>query len=400
MRSRTRAILTCCTAVLLVGGLLRAVGPERTWGLWNIPPMSPCFADLRTITHGADAHALGLDPMLVNPTDPWGRRLDYPRLWQGLYRLGVGPDDTVLLGAFMILAFLAGICLILPDADPPLLAVMLAGLLSPSVLLGVERGNTDLLMVFLLAAAAAAVRRSAWGAGSLLAVGFLLKLFPLLGGAVLLRTGRRTFRRAALVLGAGAAVYLLITARDLRLMREASLQSVDMSYGLDVLWRKIAGLRPAWEGAASTLTYLALTVVGTSAAVTALRTDDASPRTETLQLDAFRAGAAVYVGSFVFDVNWDYRLMVLLLAVPQLLAWARERGPAAARPTLACVFLCLWSGVLTRAAGVSGPTALAWYLLEDAATWVVFGGLLHLLLWSAPAWLRADARGGRAASAS
>ena len=204
----------------------------------------------------------------------------------------------------------------------------------------------------------------------------------------------------SVVLGAGAAVYLLITARDLRLMREASLQSVDMSYGLDVLWRKIAGLRPAWEGAARTLTYLAVAVVGGTAAVTALRADDAAPRTESLTLDAFRAGAAVYVGSFVFDVNWDYRLMVLLLAVPQLLAWARERGPAAARPTLACVFLCLWSGVLTRAAGVSGPTALAWYLLEDAATWVVFGGLLHLLLWSAPAWLRTDARGGRAASAS
>jgi len=400
VRSRTRAILTCCAAVLLVGGLLRAVGPERAWGLWNIPHLQPCFADLRTITHGAEARARGLDPMLENPTDPWGRRLDYPRLWQGLYRLGVGPEDTAALGAAMILAFLAGICLILPDADPPLLAAMLAGLLSPAVLLGVERGNTDLFMVFLLAAAAAFVRRSTWGAGSLLAVGFLLKLFPLFGGAVLLRTGRRTFRRAALVLGAGVALYLLITARDLRLMREASLQSVDMSYGMDVLWRKIAGLRPAWEGAARTLTYLAVAVVGGTAAVTALRADDAAPRTESLTLDAFRAGAAVYVGSFVFDVNWDYRLMVLLLAVPQLLAWAREHGPATARPTLACVFLCLWSGVLARATGVTGVSALIWYLLEDAATWVVFGGLLHLLLWSAPAWLRSDARGGRAASAS
>jgi hypothetical protein len=76
------AIVLC---VAILGMLFLAFGYESTWRLWNIPTAAPYFADLRTITGGAESHELGYDPLLNNPRDPWERTMNYPRIWQCLF---------------------------------------------------------------------------------------------------------------------------------------------------------------------------------------------------------------------------------------------------------------------------------------------------------------------------
>lgn len=129
--------------------LFLLLGYEHTWRLWNIPVMSPPFADLRVITHGADSVARGLDPLISNPGDPWGRPLNYPRIWQSLYSVGVNKSHTVLLGLGIILSFLAGVVMILPNASNMTASLVFCALASPAVLLGIERANID-LFIFLL----------------------------------------------------------------------------------------------------------------------------------------------------------------------------------------------------------------------------------------------------------
>ena len=80
MKSRKRVIVICGVVTLLFIILLILYGYDNTWRLWNIPTMSPHFADMRTITHGAESYAQGLDPMIENPGDPWHRRMNYPLL--------------------------------------------------------------------------------------------------------------------------------------------------------------------------------------------------------------------------------------------------------------------------------------------------------------------------------
>ena len=74
--------------------LFAALGYDETWRLWNIPTMTPHFADLRSITAGAESYARGLDPMVNNPADPWGRAMSYPRIWQGLFLFDLDQGDT------------------------------------------------------------------------------------------------------------------------------------------------------------------------------------------------------------------------------------------------------------------------------------------------------------------
>ena len=91
--------------ISIIGMLFLYYGYENTWKLWGIPTMYPYFADLRTITGGAESWALGYDPLVNNPGDPWGRLMNYPRVWQMLFRAGIDQTDTVYFGvAFFLLS--------------------------------------------------------------------------------------------------------------------------------------------------------------------------------------------------------------------------------------------------------------------------------------------------------
>ena len=64
------------------------------------------------------------------------------------------------------------------------------------------------------------------------------------------------------------------------------------------------------------------------------------------ELDFFLAGAGIFVGTFAFAHNYNYRLTFLLLTLPQLLRWARESRPAVpfAALGLTLVLASLWLG--------------------------------------------------------
>jgi len=61
MYSRRKALLAVLAVVIFLLLLFAFYGYNQTWQLWNIPVMSPAFADLRVITHGADAVAMEID---------------------------------------------------------------------------------------------------------------------------------------------------------------------------------------------------------------------------------------------------------------------------------------------------------------------------------------------------
>jgi len=151
MYLRRKALLAVLAVVIFLLLLFAFYGYNQTWQLWNIPVMSPAFADLRVITHGADAVAMGMDPLINNPGDPWGRPLNYPRIWQSLYSIGINKSHTVGLGVGIILCFLAGVVMVLPNVSNKTIALVIGALVSPAILLGVERGNIDLFIFFLAA---------------------------------------------------------------------------------------------------------------------------------------------------------------------------------------------------------------------------------------------------------
>ncbi|HJQ74382.1 MAG TPA: hypothetical protein VJ814_05820, partial [Gaiellaceae bacterium] len=162
----------------------RAATGSTPWAHVGVQPGDLSFADLRSVTSAWDCERRGIEAFPYNPCDPFihhsaiRRAANYPRIWLAAWHLGLGEGDTIPLGvAIGVLFYIAALAV----AGPLTLGggVVYAGaLLAPATLLGVERGNVDLLMFALVAAGVLVARRSAWAAAVSITAAAVLKLFP------------------------------------------------------------------------------------------------------------------------------------------------------------------------------------------------------------------------------
>ena len=388
---RTRAL----TAALLVAFAAATLGLMVT-GHWSVlqdlhvPVMDLPWYDARTVSSASIALERGLDPLIENPADPEGRVVNYPRVWLALAACGLRPEHTWVLAWAFVLAFLGALPTLLPLARTRgAAAALLIGLAAPTTWLALERANSDLAMFAMCALAALFAARRPVAASLLIACATLLKLFPIAAGASLCRSDRaRTLRFAAPLLLL-FAIYVVATFGDILLMHGHAPRAEWLAYGIDtlpMLAEKNVGL-PLALGVG--LGFAALALAATAGYRTRMRCRvgaAGSPHTRA----AFRIGASVYVATFLIGQNFDYRLMFLMLALPQLALWTAARSRALrnlARTQLALVLLLQWSltwrGGLDRAIGSSQPG----FVLDELLSWTTWAGLCLLLLLALPEWL-------------
>ncbi|MGD0216732.1 MAG: hypothetical protein ABSC45_04360 [Desulfobaccales bacterium] len=392
MKARRKVILACVLVTLGFGLLFSLYGYDRTWRLWNIPTMSPHFADLRAITGGAESYAQGFDPMIENPGDPWQRRLNYPRVWQNLYLIGVNQSHTTYIGISLIFLFLASICLLLPHASNIMIVLVMAAVLSPATLLGVERGNIDLLMFFLVTISVVAIKRWHLLSASAVLLGFVLKLYPIFGGAILLRTTRSMFLRYVLIFVAFIAIYIFLTYSDISLIRAATPRDISLSYGLNVFWMKAMKFNQTLGSYARVLSYL-IVLLALWFAFTSLLRGDFLPESHhgAEYLDAFRAGTAIYLGTFLLGNNFDYRLMFLILTIPQLVLWIKcyiRDISLGSMVIVSFIFISQWYLLINKITHHLPHGGYVSFVLDELSSWGVFVGLLYLFFWSMPDWVK------------
>ncbi len=391
MRSRYKVIAASLCSALFLCLMFLFHGYEPAWELWNIPTLTPHFADFRVITYGAESYRQGYDPMMENPAAPTGVLMNYPRLWQLLYPLGLRESHTTALGLLVILSYLAGICLVLPNAKNLTLILVFAAVLSPAALLGVERANIDLLMFFLIASSVVAAQRSQLWPALLVGAAFLLKLFPLFGWCSLLKLGKSKFIRYSLIALGAVLLYSYATFRDLALISEGTPRGTSISYGMNVYWMNLAELDGAQGANAKVMTYLLLIVIAVIASYALFDRDESlEKQSEGMSLDAFRAGAGIDLGTFLIGNNWDYRLIFLIFTLPQLVLWSQRKDFIAhlARIIIAAILISFWHMFIVKLfRPITNGYRLA-FRLDELANWLVFAGLAWLSLRSVPLWVK------------
>lgn len=391
MKERLKVISGCVAAVMFMCIVFLAKGYEPAWELWNIPTLTPHFADLRVITYGAESYRQGYDPMVENPAAPTGILLNYPRIWQLLYPLGLKESHTTVLGLLVILSYLAGICLVLPNAKNQTLILVFAAVLSPAALMGVERANIDLLMFFLIASSLVVAQRSQLGSALLIGAAFLLKLFPLFSWFSLLKFGKSKFIRYSLIALGAVLLYSYATFRDLALISEGTPRGVFLSYGMNVFWMDLAELDKAQGAIAKVIAYLLLIIIAVIASYALFDRDETlEKQSEGMSLDAFRAGAGIYLATFLIGNNWDYRLIFLIFTLPQLVLWSQRKDFIAYLVwiIIAAILISFWHMFIVKLfRPITNGYQLA-FRLDELANWLVFAGLSWLSLRSAPLWVK------------
>jgi hypothetical protein len=417
--TRGRSIVVAIVAAYFV--LLAGLGGHSEWNRLGVPPVSPAFADLRSVTSGWECAREGIPVLARNPCDPFGERpANYPRIWMWPAGLGLGQESTIALGLLVACAFFAAALAVLPrdattgDAIPFGLAVC-----SPAVMLGVERGNVDLALFALvvlgvLLLRAGAVARVAGHASILLAA--ILKLFPIFAAVAFARQPQRR----AVVGGAGVValfgLYAVATIEDIQLIAQVVPQGNNLSFGMrrltEPLLPRLDSASPWLSGAV----HERLTPLGLDLSVAALvvaaailvrvaapgllpRSDE--ERDAQRDLDLFWAGAGVYVFSYALFRSWDYRLVFVLLTLPQVLRWLRQGRRTGLLAVLALVGV-LWFDAqpywlpVAEARRFFLPAATAAQLLLFVVYVAALVGTSPRLLPARRAPGQAAVRGGRA----
>jgi hypothetical protein len=321
--------------------LLLALGGHDAWDQLGVPPVSPAFFDLRSVTSGWDCARQQLGEWPVNPCDPGGRPENYPRIWMAASFLGLGEDDTYLIGSFIVVAFFSAAILVLPRQAPLGHALVYGlALCSPAVMFGVERGNVDIALFSVVAAAGLVMRRTRYGppaASALILAAAVLKLFPIAAIGMLARLPRREATIAVASVGGVFGLYAVATFRDIQTIERVLPQGDEYAYGLHIfggwLGRLVASGR-TWD-----LVLIAIGIAGAIALRRRLRNGLRAGSSQVL--DLFWAGAGIYVATYVLGRSSDYRLVFLLLTIPQLITWASSRR-AVPIVTLCGILLTLW----------------------------------------------------------
>jgi hypothetical protein len=319
-------------ALLALG---RVVGWDPTWRTFGVTPLQPPFFDMHVINdyaacawRGVDAyapHACSLVNFNIPPT--W--------LWLGF--LGVDGADSSWLSAAVIAAAMVVMVLLLQGRSWYHGVIALGAMISPSVMMGVERGNLDLLILALVGSAALIYRERrvgrACGAIAFIGLGVVLKLFPMFCVSLAARFSRQTFIFACAT-AALSLIYLDLAMEYVFLIRRNVPTTFILSYGYKAIFlgvdhiRSEAGLSPigladTWVPASAAAVVL---MCAATVAVNCFRN-----RREFCSVDisaagtAFLFGAGIYCGTYLLGTNFIYRLMFLLLCVPQLQDWQIRR---------------------------------------------------------------------------
>lgn len=397
-----------CLSISLYGRL-------ETWSLLRVAAVSPPFLDFRILFGSSESLAAGFDPAVENPFDPAHRKFNYLRVWYAVLAIGLDsrwavPAAVALIGLFA--AAVIGFPARLGRRSSVCMALVF---FSPPVLLGIERGNFDMLAFVLLAVALLLADASRPAALLALLAGVLLKLFPILGVGAVVDEDRKRSLRSVVTAVALTLLYVVSEAKDVRRVLAATQKGVDSSYGVTVLGYSVNSLLLIGPGLTALLLYaVALRVLigvvwlgaadrvaagGASADRAAAghiaAGQDASNDPDPRNLRAFRAGAGIYVGTFLMGNNWEYRMMFLLFTLPQVADWLKSgsgRSLSMARTALVSLMLSVWSPVWRAPLASFSLLDGLGYLADQASRWLLFAALSYLLAYSLPQWVLDAAR--------
>jgi hypothetical protein len=333
--SGTVVALGIVGAAVALLALDRVVGWDPTWRTLGVTPLQPPFFDMHVINDyaacawkGVDAyapHACNVDNFNIPPT--W--------LWLGF--LGVDGSDSSWLSAAVIAATVIVMVLLLQGRSWYHGVIALSALISPSVMMGVERGNLDLLILALVGTAALIYEEGragrACGAIAFLGLGVALKLFPMFCVSLVARFSRQTLIFACAT-AALSLLYLDLAMKYVFLIRRNVPSTFILSYGYKTIFlgvdhiRSEAGMSPigladTWVPASTAAMVL---ICAATVAVISFRN-----RRKVCSVDisaagtAFLFGAGIYCGTYLLGTNFIYRLMFLLLCIPQLQDWQIRR---------------------------------------------------------------------------
>ena len=325
-------------ASLIIASLSKNLG----WKFFGVPRLEPNFVDLHTITEGNRcAQELNLNPMVSNPCDPYERVMNYPRIW--LVIADVVGNNVEALASLIFFAAFVGYGLFSYRKENVIYRGLIFTLtiMSPVMLLAIERGTNDVAIFGLTAIGIKLVATSSTIKNSMgllaLFVASILKIFPVLcflvAASLLFKKGKLSYLSALLIMLLTA--YMLLSLGDLQAIVAGTPSPAFYSFGVGQFLSLLRTLGGTALG--SSVIYFALFFVAAMLLVNngRCKSEDAY-KTKFLFVDRPRIPhepqrqqlllATVLFGSTLLISSWAYRYIFAFLLIPLLLDLRSQDG--------------------------------------------------------------------------
>lgn len=291
--------------------------------IWNIIPLEQPWGDLRVITAAYSSISDGINPYTCNPSDPWNRLYNYPRIW--IYIGAVGPDNLYIVVLFFVAAFLWPFYWHARKSRYLHSVFLMAFLFSPAMVLLIERGNTDLFVMAMVLILYSSFNNNPIGFHLLATLIAVSKLYP-----IVLLIFKLVFSRFQCKLCYGSiGLFLLVfalTFDDIVCISRNTPRDATISYGYKVFNNSLTQINTPQFLSSILNKYPWMTLVALGSVALALaalhlrvkRTKCSEPS------DLFLAGCGIYCITYAIGNNFDYRLSFLLLLGME--DWTRVSG--------------------------------------------------------------------------
>ena len=303
----------------------------------NIIPwhMSKAFADLITITNTVDCSYVHNNPYLRGDCDPWGRLYNYPRIWLGVFSfLKLGKSSTIYLGFLYVILFIFCASKLNLKQNNKSLWCLFILFISPPIILLLERGNNDLLIFSAIILTYYGIKDNQ-NLPELIRLYFPLLVFFILGifkiypfiliFTILLEKISLTQKTViTLLFIVSSCIYLYCIKDDLIYILKNTPNPNDMAYGRKVKFWIFNCSLELRNKISFVITSIIILLAITTQSIFSKKPFVNTINFHNSEIWLFTCGATIYIGTFMIGNNYIYRIVFLLLCLPNLLNLAKH----------------------------------------------------------------------------
>lgn len=299
--------------------------------IYKIQPI-PYFADLEILLCGVDAIREGVDPYQTFCSD---REIyfNYPYLWGILSFIPfINSSNLIYIGFVLSATFFVSLYVFVGKINFKSALIYSLIFVSPATMLGVERGNCDLIIFLLLIIIPLIAYKSKVLSSIFILVASMLKIFPIAAIIYVFHSKLNSIKKSVLLAFGVVSVFLIyvfIMLDNMIMVSEKTPRPFKAaSYGL--------GGFPAFvnnylkiESDNTIYMFLGFTFCCLLLFLLFFRIFRKFPVQPSIDDNkngvAFLIGSGIFLITCIIGFNWEYRLVFLILTIPQILEWRKDK---------------------------------------------------------------------------
>lgn len=292
---------------------------------WIIPESGPPgFYDLRVVLESTDCYNKGYDPYITTNKD-CPHLYNYPFVWiwlTNVFKLTI--QNVYLIGFGMIFSFVLSISFLFRKITLSNLILLVITLISPPILLLLDRANIDIIIFILLLIASYYLRSGnithtkVHFSYLLILIATMLKIYPvfILGLILIDRIDIKHKYIVVVYSTITLSLYTFLNLKEILVLLGNTPHPSELAFGKNVLIQEF--LSPSKLVYFSFLPFIVMMLivfykrVFFKQLVTRLQLDTSN------EGKLFFGGVLLFTGTYFFGNNWDYRLVFAIFFLPYL----------------------------------------------------------------------------------